>query len=84
MDVADIIGAVGVTLILIGFVLNLGGRLGHDDVPYLGLNLVGAAMACASSVLIGFVPFVVLEGVWAAAAAFGLARWATRGGGTRV
>ncbi len=63
-------------LILIGFVANLAGRTGSDSVPYLALNLVGAAMACASSVLIGFVPFVVLEGAWTAAAAFGLARWA--------
>ena len=73
MDVADIIGAVGVTLILIGFALNMAGRLAHDDVPYLALNLVGAALACASSILIGFVPFVALEGVWTIAAAAGLA-----------
>lgn len=29
------------------------------------LNFVGAALACYSSYLISFMPFVVLEGVWA-------------------
>lgn len=78
MDVADVIATVGVTLILIGFLLNLAGRLPSDGAPYLALNLVGSALACASSVAIGFVPFVVLEAVWAAAAAIGLARRAAR------
>jgi hypothetical protein len=72
MDVADVIGSVGVALILVGFVLNLAGVLGRDAIAYLLLNLAGAALACASSVLIGFVPFVVLEGVWALVALGGL------------
>jgi hypothetical protein len=40
----------------------------------MALNLVGAGLACYSSWLIGFMPFVVLEGVWAIAALAGLAR----------
>ena len=72
MDVADVIGSLGVTLILVAFVLNLAGVLGREANAYLLLNLAGAGLACASSVLIGFVPFVVLEGVWALAALGGL------------
>ena len=37
-------------------------------------NLVGAGLACWSSYLIGFLPFVVLEGVWALAAAYALGK----------
>ena len=73
MDVADIIGSAGVSLILIGFVANLAGRLDRGDTRYLALNFVGAALACISSIMIGFVPFVVLEGVWTIASAAGLA-----------
>jgi hypothetical protein len=42
--------------------------------PYLGLNLIGAALACASSYLIAFAPFVLLEGTWAVVAAVAIAR----------
>jgi hypothetical protein len=38
------------------------------------LNLVGAALACLSSYLIDFMPFVLLEGTWSAVAAIALAR----------
>jgi hypothetical protein len=74
MDMPDVVGAVGVALILIAFLLNLVGRMERDSSAYLGLNLVGSVMACVSSALIGFVPFVVLEGVWAVASAAGLVR----------
>jgi len=72
MDAAEVLGSVGVTLILVAFVLNLAGVLARDAGAYLLLNLVGAGLACLSSVLIGFVPFVVLEAVWALAALTGL------------
>ncbi len=45
-----------------------------DGGVYLALNLAGASLACWASWQIGFVPFVVLEGVWAVVAAVALAR----------
>jgi len=45
-----------------------------DGYAYTLLNLLGAGLACYSSYLIDFLPFVVLEGVWALAAAFALGR----------
>ena len=45
-----------------------------DGYAFGALNLVGAALACYSSWLIDFMPFVALEGVWAVAAAFALGR----------
>jgi hypothetical protein len=71
---ANVIGAIGVALLLAAFVLNLLKVLRADGYSYSALNLLGAALACYSSYLIDFMPFVVLEGVWTAAAAFALGR----------
>ena len=74
MDVAQGIGSVGVALILVAFAGNLAGWMGARSSVYLLLNFVGAALACLSSILIGFIPFVVMEGVWCLVALWGLAR----------
>ena len=70
----EAIGFVGVTLLLVAFFLNLFRLLKADSVPYLALNLVGASLACASSYLIDFLPFVLLEGTWAVVAGVALVR----------
>ena len=64
-DPATLIGSIGVAFLLIAFLLNLFKWMRSDGHLYMGLNLVGAGLACYSSYLIGFMPFVVLEGVWA-------------------
>jgi hypothetical protein len=60
MEPSDIIGAAGVTLIRdepsIAFIANGAGRMQRTDRTYLILNLIGAALACASSAMIGFIP----------------------------
>jgi hypothetical protein len=71
---AETIASLGVALILVAFVLNLAGVMDRDSRIYLTLNLVGAVLACLSSILITFIPFVILEAVWAAAALIGLMR----------
>jgi hypothetical protein len=71
---ATLIGSIGVALLLAAFLANLLGRLPSDSRLYSWLNFVGAALACYSSYLIGFMPFVVLEGVWALVALTALAR----------
>jgi hypothetical protein len=71
---ATLIGSVGVALLLAAFVLNLLKMMSADGYPYAGLNFAGAALACYSSWLIAFIPFVVLEGVWALAAGFAIVR----------
>lgn len=74
MELADVIGSVGVTLILVAFLANLAGRMPGSSTVYQVLNAVGAGLACWSSVLVGFWPFVVLEGVWSLAALLALGR----------
>ena len=73
-DTATIIGFLGVALLLIAFLLNLAKVLHSDGYPYTTLNFVGAGLACYSSYLISFLPFVVLEGVWAVVAAGAIVR----------
>ena len=73
-DTATLVGSLGVALLLLAFLLNVAKRLNTDSVFYVTLNLVGAGLACLSSYLIDFLPFVVLEGVWALVAAVALVR----------
>ncbi|MEQ8546288.1 MAG: hypothetical protein RIC03_00165 [Cyclobacteriaceae bacterium] len=65
MNYVDWIGAIGVFQILLAYFLNTIGTIDKDDLRYLGLNLLGAMMACTASILLDYLPFVVLEGVWA-------------------
>jgi len=71
---ANLVGTIGVALLLGAFLLNLLKRMNAEGYAYSLLNLAGAGLACYSSYLIDFIPFVVLEGVWALAAAYALGR----------
>jgi len=72
MDLATMIGSTGVSLLLLAFFLNLFRFVRAEGYPYLLMNVTGGGLACYSSWLIGFLPFVVLEGTWAVVAAVGL------------
>jgi hypothetical protein len=74
MRVADWLGTVGVALLLGAFFLNLVGRLSRTSRLYALLNTVGGGLACWASWLIGFLPFVLLEGTWAVFALLALLR----------
>ena len=60
----EILGSAGVALLLIALLMNLLNRWKQESLPYILLNILGAALACASSIVIHFIPFVVLEGIW--------------------
>lgn len=74
MTAGELLGTLGVTLLLVAFALNLIGRLKSSSTAYLLMNVAGAALACISSYLIAFWPFVVLEGVWTISSAAMLAK----------
>ena len=65
MNSNDIIGFVGVAILLIAFLLNIAKRLSRDHIAYILMNFIGAATACMASVLINYLPFIILEGAWA-------------------
>ena len=73
MSAGEWIGTAGVSLLLLAFAFNLLGKLNSQSSLYLFLNIIGAALACWSSYIINFWPFVVLEGVWALSSLFTLA-----------
>jgi len=68
------LGSVGVALLLVAFALNLLGRTDRESTAYQALNAAGSGLAATASYLIGFVPFVVLEGAWFAVSIYALAR----------
>ncbi len=61
---AGLVGTIGVSLLLVAFALNLLSKISQKDLSYILLNCVGAALACLASVMINYVPFMILEGVW--------------------
>ncbi len=78
MTPTDWVASVGVTLLLLAFFLNQRGLMREDSLAYLLLNLFGAGIAGSAAWMGGIIPFVVLEGVWAAVAGWGLVGWARR------
>ncbi len=72
MSLSSLIGSVGVTILLLAFVLNLLQKLKTDSSVYLLMNISGAFLAGVSSYMINFWPFVVLEAVWVIASLFPL------------
>jgi hypothetical protein len=64
MDVPTLIGSVGVALLLLAFFLSLFKFIAQDSFAYIGMNVAGAGLACWSSWIIAFIPFIILEAVW--------------------
>jgi len=70
----DLIGFIGVTILLLAFLLNLLGRISKDGWLYVLLNATGAGLACLASWLINYLPFVILEGTWMLVSILALAK----------
>ena len=70
----DLIGFIGVTILLLAFLLNLLGRISKDGWLYILLNTTGAGLACLASWLINYLPFVILEGTWMLVSILALAK----------
>jgi hypothetical protein len=75
MNTNDLIGFTGVSILLFAFLLNLSGKIGQHSLPYILLNLFGAGIACLASILISYIPFIILEAAWTLVSAWGLWRY---------
>ncbi len=64
MELSDLIGTIGVAMMLIVFLLNIADKLHNDHPFYIVMNLIGSSFACTASIMIKYTPFVVLEGTW--------------------
>ena len=60
----DIIGTVGVGLILLAYFFNIKTIISKDGILYFSLNIIGAGLACYASILINYIPFIILEATW--------------------
>jgi hypothetical protein len=76
MSLSDIIGAAGVTLLLLAFFLNLFKIVTQDSRVYILLNILGAGISCYASFLIQYTPFIILEAVWCLVAVAALVKGA--------
>lgn len=72
MNINDIIGSVGVGLILVAYFLSTEKLIRSDSKIYFVLNIIGAGLATLASVLIGYWPFVILEATWTLVSLYGL------------
>ena len=70
----DYLGFSGVSMILLAFFLNLRKMLDTEHLAYILLNLIGAVLACLASILMEYLPFVLLEGTWLLVSASALRR----------
>jgi hypothetical protein len=70
----DIIGTLGVGLILIAYFFNIKALIPKDGFLYFLLNIIGAGLACYASVLINYLPFIILEATWVLVSIWGFMR----------
>lgn len=70
----DLVGFIGVTILLLAFLLNLLGSISKDGWLYILMNATGGGLACLASWLINYVPFVILEGTWMLVSILALAK----------
>ncbi len=71
MEYNDIIGLIGVGLILFAYFLNTCKYIKQDKLYYV-MNIFGAGLACYASILINYRPFIILEGTWLLVSIYGL------------
>ncbi len=64
MTMIDWLGTLGVFLILLAYFLNIFNRLDKEGYAYILMNIGGAGLACLASVLLKYLPFIILEAAW--------------------
>lgn len=74
----DLVGNVGVALVLAAYLGLTLGKLASDRPPYLLLNLVGSALLLVSLVFAFNLSAVLIQVFWIAISLVGLGRWLAR------
>jgi uncharacterized membrane protein YjjP (DUF1212 family) len=75
MNLTDWLGFVGVFLILLAYFLNSFGLVTTKNLTFILFNLIGSILACLASVLLNYIPFILLEGIWALVSLVGLLKY---------
>ena len=74
MTLTDWVGTIGVSILLVAFFLNLMNKIETNGFWYIFLNMLGAAVALAASLLLEYMPFVILEAVWTMVSTYSLVK----------
>ena len=74
MNVNDLIGTIGVGLILLAYFLNMFSLIKRNGTLYFTINILGAGIACLAAVLIHFMPFILLEAAWVIVSVIGMVK----------
>ncbi|HYW94915.1 MAG TPA: hypothetical protein VE870_04960 [Bacteroidales bacterium] len=64
MTLIDWLGSAGVFLILLAYFLNIFNKMKKEGYPYILMNIAGAGLACLASILLKYLPFIILEAAW--------------------
>ncbi len=72
MTSSEWVATLGVSLLLLAYLLDITDKIEDDSPWFFGLNMVGAGLASGAALMIPFWPFVVLEGVWCLVSAVAL------------
>lgn len=78
MNINDITGSAGVGLILLAYFLNTFSFIDKDGKLFFAMNIIGAGLACYASILINYLPFIILEAVWTIVSVAGLIKLITK------
>lgn len=66
MNYNDVIGTIGVSIVLIAYFLSILKWIKPTSSIYYFMNFSGAGIACFASFLIDYIPFIILESAWSA------------------
>ena len=72
MSNSEWVATIGVSLLLLAYLLDITDKIEDDSPWFFALNMIGAGMASGAAWMIPFWPFVVLEGVWSMVSAAAL------------
>lgn len=64
MTTVEWIGAIGVTILLLAYLLLLLKAFTVSNALYIWLNIIGAGLSTLAAVLLKYTPFIILEGAW--------------------
>jgi hypothetical protein len=73
MHFSDLISSIGAGLILLAFALSTFRVISSGSKGFFAMNFVGGGFAFWGCLLIGSLPFAILEGTWTLVALVGLA-----------
>ena len=72
MSYNDLTGTIGVGLILLAYFCNIFELIKKNGILFFALNIIGSGLACYTSLLINYWPFIMLEATWCLVSVIGL------------